>query len=128
MFGQFRKWRDEMPRREAGEPYYRVSLDEAAEMYEDENSLVIDVRRPDEYLNGHVKNATHIVVDNLYSEIDSLPKDKNLMFICEIGVRSGLACEMAAAMGVDTTKLFNVDGGTQGWIENGHPTNSGPNP
>ena len=56
-----------MPRREAGEPYYRVSLDEAAEMYEDENSLVIDVRRPDEYLNGHVKNATHIVVDNLYS-------------------------------------------------------------
>ena len=68
-----------MPRREAGEPYYRVSLDEAAEMYEDENSLVIDVRRPDEYLNGHVKNATHIVVDNLYSEIDSLPKDKNLV-------------------------------------------------
>ncbi len=37
-----------MPRRETGEPYYRVNLDEAADMYNDENSLVIDVRRPDE--------------------------------------------------------------------------------
>ena len=54
--------------------------------------------------------------------------DKKLLFVCASGYRSGLACEMAAAMGVDTTKLFNVDGGTQGWIENGHPTNSGPNP
>ena len=114
-----------MPRRETGEPYYRVNLDEAADMYNNENSLVIDVRRPDEYMNGHVKNATHIVVDNLYSEIDSLPKDKNLMFICEVGVRSGLACEMAAAMGLDPEKLFNIEDGTGSWIAKGLPSSTG---
>ena len=114
-----------MPRRETGEPYYRVNLDEAAEMYDNENSLVIDVRRPDEYMNGHVKNATHIVVDNLYSEIDNLPKDKNLMFICEVGVRSGLACEMAAAMGLDPEKLFNIEDGTGSWIAKGLPSSTG---
>ena len=111
-----------MPKREAGEPYYRINLDEAGEMYEDGNSLVIDVRRPDEYQKGHVKNATHIVVDNLYAEIDSLPKDKNLLFICEIGVRSGLACEMAAAMGLDQEKLFNIEDGTGSWIAKGLPS------
>ena len=54
--------------------------------------------------------------------------DKKLLFVCAAGYRSGLASEMAAAMGIDSSKLFNIDGGTQGWIENGHPTNSGPNP
>ncbi len=77
-------------------------------------------------MNGHVKNATHIVVDNLYSEIDSLPKDKNLMFICEVGVRSGLACEMAAAMGLDPEKLFNIEDGTGSWIAKGLPSSTGP--
>ena len=47
------------------------------------------------------------------------------MFICAAGVRSGLACEMAAAMGYDSSKLFNIEEGTPTWIERGHPTSQG---
>ena len=114
-----------MPRREQGEPYYRISLDEADEMYKNGSSVVVDVRNPDEYESGHVKGAVLMSVDDVLSRIDELPTDKNLLFICAQRVRSGLACEMAAAMGIDTEKLFNIEEGTPAWISMGLPTTYG---
>ena len=114
-----------MPRQEPGEPYYRVTLDEAREMHGGDDAVVVDVRRPDEYAEGHVKGAIFIPVDDVLSRIDELPKDKKLLFICAQGVRSGLACEMAAAMGIDSENLFNIEAGTPAWVGEGHPTSYG---
>ena len=114
-----------MPRQETGEPYYRVNADEAAGMYDQDDVVFIDVRRPDEYAEGHIKEALFIPVDDVLSRIDELPEDKKLLFICAQGVRSGLACEMAAAMGIDSERLYNIEDGTPTWIEKGHPTSYG---
>lgn len=114
-----------MPRREANEPYYRLTLSEAAKMYEDEDAVVVDVRREDEYASGHVTGALAIPVDDLLTRIDELPADKKILFICAQGVRSGLAAEMAGAMGMDTEKLYNIEEGTPAWIERGLPTSYG---
>ena len=46
-----------MPRQEPGEPYYRISVEEAAQMQGDADAAFIDVRRPDEYAEGHIKDA-----------------------------------------------------------------------
>ena len=117
-----------MPRKEPGEAYYRVTSDEAAAMYGAEDVAFIDVRRPDEYAEGHIKDAIFIPVDDVLARIDELPTDKTLLFICAAGVRSGLACEMAAAMGIDSEKLYNIEDGTPVWIEKGHPTSYGSDP
>ena len=114
-----------MPRKEPGEPYYRVSSDEAAEMYGSDDVVFVDVRRSDEYAEGHIKDALFIPVDDVLARIDELPTDKKLLFICAQGVRSGLACEMAAAMGIDPENLYNIEDGTPDWIEKGHPTSYG---
>jgi rhodanese-related sulfurtransferase len=114
-----------MARREPGEPYNRLDSDEAVAHLDDEDFVFVDVRQPDEYAAGHIKGALFINVDELLARIDELPQDKNLMFICALGVRSGLACEMAAAMGYDTEKLYNIEDGTPTWIEKGHPTSYG---
>jgi rhodanese-related sulfurtransferase len=114
-----------MPRQETGEPYYRVILDEVMELYEADDTVVVDVRRPDEYEAGHVKGAMHIPVDDVLARIEELPTDKRLLFICAAGVRSGLACEMASAMGLDTENLFNIEDGTGPWIDRGFPTSLG---
>ena len=114
-----------MARREPGEPYSRVSVEEAAEMYENDNTVVVDVRRPDEYEAGHVKGSLHVPVDDVLARIEEIPKDKKLLFICAQGVRSGLACEMAAAMGLDTESLYNIEECTAAWIEKGPPTSYG---
>ena len=117
-----------MARKESGEPYYRVTSDEAAEMFGGDGVAFIDVRRPDEYAEGHVKDAIFIPVDDVLARIEELPKDKKLLFICAQGVRSGLACEMAAAMGIGPENLYNIEDGTPTWIEKGHPTSYGSDP
>ena len=114
-----------MPRKESGEPYYRINVDEAAEMYGNGKVVFVDVRRPDEYAQGHIKEALLIPVDDVLARIDELPEDKKLLFICAIGVRSGLACEMAAAMGIDSERLYNIEEGTAIWIEKNYPTSYG---
>ena len=117
-----------MARQEPGEAYYRISVDEAAQMHGDSEVAFVDVRRDDEYAEGHIKGALFIPVDDVLARIDELPDDKKLLFICAQGVRSGLACEMAAAMGIDSERLYNIEDGTPTWVEKGHPTSYGTDP
>ncbi len=114
-----------MPRKEPGEPYSRISVEEANKMLKSGDSVVIDVRQPNEYQAGHVKGAIFIPVDSVLSRINELPKDKKLLFICAAGVRSGLACEMAASMGIATERLFNIEEGTPTWISKKLPISRG---
>ena len=116
-----------MPRREPGEPYSRTDVDEAAAMYKN-GAVVIDVRHPEEYADGHVTGAVHIPVEDIAGRIGELPKDKKLLFICTIGFRSGLACEMAAAMGFDPEDLYNVVDGIPAWMQKGYAISYGSNP
>lgn len=112
-----------MPKQEPGEPYYRVSVDEAKGMLDREKDLaLVDVRTLDEYKSGHVKGAIHIPIDEVLARMEELPQGKKLLFICAAGQRSGLACEMAAAMGLDPELLYNVEDGTPTWIEKRFPT------
>ena len=69
-------------RQEAGEPYRRVSVQEAYEMQQ-EGALLVDVRRPDEWVSGHARGAVHIPVDDVADEAEAkLPKGQDLLFIC----------------------------------------------
>ena len=114
-----------MARNVPGEPYTRITAEEADEMVKSGNSVVIDVRRDDEYEGGHVKGALWIPVDDVIPRFDELPTEGSLLFICEVGARSGLAAEYAAAMGADIERLFNVDDGTSTWIQKGLPYSTG---
>ena len=97
-------------------------------MHGSEDVAFIDVRRPDEYAEGHIKGALFITVDDVLARINELPEDKKLLFICAQGVRSGLACEMAAAMGIDSERIYNIEDGTPTWVEKGYPTSYGSEP
>lgn len=114
-----------MPRQEPGEPYYRVGLDEAKKLYEGGDVVVVDVRSVDEYHSGHVKGAMSMPHEDVFARFNELPNDKKILFICAQGVRSGVACEMAAAMGIESENLYNIEAGTGEWIENGLPTSHG---
>ena len=112
-------------RQEQGEPYRRISVEEALEM-QGGGALVVDVRDATEWASGHVRDARHIHVDTLLMEADGqLPKDRDLLFICQAGVRSALACEYVKALGFDQARLYNVEEGTPVWIERSLPTDYG---
>ena len=117
-----------MRRREQGEPYWRVSVTDAKKLLDEGGAVVVDVRNKDEYLSGHVKGALFIPVDQVLERIEELPKGKKLLFICAAGVRSGLAAEMAAAMGFQPDILYNIEEGTPTWVAQDLPTSHGTDP
>ena len=117
--------RAQMARQVPGEPYTRISVEEANEMLQSGGAVAIDVRRDDEYEAGHITGAIWVPVDDVIPRFDELPADGKLLFICAVGARSGLAAEYAAAMGADGDRLFNIEDGTPTWIEKGLPTSYG---
>jgi rhodanese-related sulfurtransferase len=109
-----------VPIKNPQEPFHRVTVAEAKELI-GEGAHVIDVREPHEYQGGHVPGATLIPVNTVFARREELPKDGKLVFVCAVGQRSALACEMAAAAGFPAEKLYNLEGGTEAWIKAGEP-------
>jgi rhodanese-related sulfurtransferase len=110
-----------MPTKDEREPFYRVNVAEAKELLQDDGVVVIDVREPHEYNAGHVPNATLIPVNSVFARREELPKDKKIVFVCQVGQRSALAAELAAAAGLPAEQLYNLDGGTDAWKKAGEP-------
>jgi rhodanese-related sulfurtransferase len=108
-----------MPSKDLREPFDRISVGEGKEMMSLNDVAVIDVREAHEYNAGHVPDARLIPVASVFARRDEMPRDKDIVFVCAVGQRSALACEMAAAAGL--TRLFNLEGGTEAWIKAGYP-------
>ncbi len=84
-----------------------------------EQISIIDVRRPDEYTGelGHIAGSRLITLDTLSHHIQSLQKDKPIVFVCRSGARSANAASMAVSYGYD--KVYNMKGGMIAWNEYG---------
>jgi rhodanese-related sulfurtransferase len=82
---------------------------------------VIDVRRPAEYLSGHVPGAFTSPLSGLEGRITDLPLARNAetAVICAGGYRSSAAASLLQKHGF--TNLINVMGGTSAWVNAGYP-------
>ncbi len=100
------------------EPFRRISAEEAKRMIEAGGVRLIDVREPNEYARDHLANATLIPLGTLMQRPDALTED-NIIFYCEMGQRSAVACEFAASLGLE--KVYNLEGGMQAWRQLGYP-------
>jgi glyoxylase-like metal-dependent hydrolase (beta-lactamase superfamily II)/rhodanese-related sulfurtransferase len=80
---------------------------------------VLDVRRPAEYLMGHVPAAQHIPLDELPRRSGEVDRQSPLAVICGSGYRSSAACSLLMREGF--TNAMNVVGGTAGWVAAGFP-------
>ena len=101
------------------EPFKRISAAEAKQMI-DQGVTVIDVRTPAEFGGGHIPQAQHIPLDSILARPRDVLKGDNVIFVCQVGQRSALAAEMAAAVGLKN--LYNLEGGTDAWVKAGYPT------
>ena len=101
------------------DPYERIGAETAKQMIEQGGVLVVDVREQAEWDRGHIPEALHIPLGELLNRPRELLKQDNIIFVCAEGVRSAVACEVAAAIG--KTKLYNLEGGTVAWGRQGYP-------
>jgi len=81
--------------------------------------MLLDVRTPEEYAEGHIKGATLIPLQELESRMAEVPKDKRVYVYCHSGRRSAAAASMLAKAGF--TNIENVQGGITAWQEAGYP-------
>jgi len=68
-------------------------------------ALLLDVRSPDEFSDGHIEGAVNIPVDQVGSRLSSLPRDKPIVVYCAMGSRSAAAATRLAAAGFDVKNL-----------------------
>lgn len=85
-----------------------VITPEAFTNYDKENTVLLDVRSPIEYNNGHIDGAINIPVDALRERIGELDKNKEIIEYCQVGLRGYIASRILSQNGY---KVKNITGG-----------------
>ena len=80
--------------------------------------LILDVRSPEEYAEGHIPGAINIPYDQLSSRLAEIGsyKSKDVVLYCKSGGRAGKAANTLQAAGF--SKLLHLDGDMNGWLSN----------
>lgn len=94
---------------------YKEAMDDSI------HNVILDVRRPMEYSDGHLAKA--ILLDWSNQEIfkqgvEKLPKEKTYYIYCKSGKRSHAAALMMQSKGF---KVFDMQGGILNWNAQGFP-------
>ena len=89
-----------------------IEAAEASERVQAGRLTLVDVRPPEERAIASVA-VPHETFDDGVEELEALPKDRPLAFLCHHGRRSAQAAEHFRALGF--TRLYNVSGGIDAW-------------
>lgn len=89
-------------------------------MEEDASIVLIDVRTPEEFAQGHIEGAVNIDVESgaFAAAIADLPTDGRYVVYCRSGNRSAVAVDQMEAAGF--TDVYDM-GGIQAWMAAGYP-------
>lgn len=99
-----------------------VSADEFKKLITEEGTI-LDIRTPEEYKNGHLKNSVHV---NFYANDfldvveEKVDKSKPVYIYCAGGGRSARAMKKMESKGYKI--IYNLNVGYNGWKEKGFPT------
>lgn len=105
----------------AQNPNIKTVLPQEFQQYiSQKNSVLIDVRTPEEVSEGKIENATNINLydPNFEAQISKLDKSKTVLVYCRSGHRSMEAAKILAKKGY---KVINLSGGISGWQAQGLP-------
>ncbi|HXH81556.1 MAG TPA: MBL fold metallo-hydrolase, partial [Candidatus Tectomicrobia bacterium] len=98
----------------------QITVHELAEwLDEGRDVVVVDVREPFEWVEGHVDGAVHLPMVEAPGRAAELPDDRPKAVICAGGVRSSLA--ISALKRARPGGWFNVTGGMTAWVKAGYP-------
>ncbi len=98
-----------------GASYNKISQDEAMQMMQEQTDyLIVDVRRPDEFAEGHIAGAINVPNEEITDEMPELLPDKEqiLLIYCRSGNRSKEASQKLAEIGYTNVYEF---GGINTW-------------
>lgn len=94
--------------------YHTITAKEAKQMMEKQDVIIVDVRRIDEYAQGHIPNAILVPNETIAQEAEKKLPDKNAVYLiyCRSGNRSAQASHTLAELGYQNVYDF---GGIKEW-------------
>jgi rhodanese-related sulfurtransferase len=97
-----------------------ISIDELHDLFTDigENDLVLDVRTPTEYAQGHISGSRNQDHETVSSIADDLRKYNKVYVHCKMGGRAQKAADDLESAGL-TNIVCVSQGGMHRWIEMG---------
>lgn len=106
----------------AVEGFERTTVEVVASDVAAGRSLLVDVREPAEWAQGHAPTALHVPLASVDAELDRIEaaaKGRPILFICRSGSRSAQAAQVAVDGGLE--QVASIDGGMQAWVDAGEP-------
>jgi hydroxyacylglutathione hydrolase len=99
----------------------QISVHDLATMKEERPDLVvIDVREPFEWDEGHIEGALHVPMSEALSRKDLVPAERPKAVVCAGGLRSSTVISALQRAGL--TNWYNVIGGMTAWQKAGYST------
>ncbi len=98
-----------------------ITPEEAKKVIDSGEVVVIDVRTPAEYAEGHIAGARNIDIydDSFADVVEGLPNDETYIVVCRSGGRSTQACLAMHELGI--SGVINLEGGMMAWSRAGLP-------
>ena len=103
-----------------------ITAEEANELIRENEGnpdfMIIDVRTPEEYADGHIENSVLIdfYADDFEEQIGQLDRDGKYLVYCRSGNRSSQSISIMEELGF--TEVYNMLGGIGAWNDAGLPT------
>lgn len=101
-----------------------IDAEAAADVQADppEDLVILDVRTPEEFAEGHLEGATMIDFyrDDFAAQLEQLDPDVPYLLYCRSGNRSGQAADIMRELGF--SDVSDVDGGILAWNDLDLPT------
>lgn len=77
------------------------------------DTVLIDVRQPEEWQTGVIPGARKIALDQLRDHLSELDREKQYILVCRSGNRSQMAAELMVKAGF--SRVANYQGGMLAW-------------
>ena len=104
-------------------PVEQIGAERARELIAG-GALAVDVRESWEWNIGHIPEAQLVPLEGIYrfgQAVSQLPRDADVVFVCESGQRSAVASEIALVAGFAPGHVYNLAGGMVAWRRAGLP-------
>jgi phage shock protein E len=96
-----------------------IDVATAADLRGSEDVVMLDVRTPEEYAQGHIPGVKLIPLDQVETRLAEIPKDKTVIVTCRTGNRSAQAAQLLRQKGY--VDVHNMLGGFTDWEKAGYP-------
>ncbi len=93
----------------------KITINELKEIQAINNVMVLDVRKPNEYSEGHIPNALNIPVDDLEKRLSEIPEAMLIVTTCGRG--GGRARRAQAYLQEIGKNVKWLEGGSLGYLD-----------